>query len=441
GAPLAPATAAAAPVLLSSFPGIPATGERPPDCTLAAGPSHVLVAVNASLAIYNKVSGQPLKRATLAAWFQNVISGAFIFDPRVLYDQHAGRWVVLAVARGPGARESWFLLSVSKTGDPLGGWWNYKINAKKSGALSIDYWADYPCLGVDNQALYLTADMLTFLDTAFVYSMLRIIPKAGLYQGGPLKLLDFIAMRNADGELAFTLQPCHTYGAPGVQYFVNSFWRIYPFPPADSDNRLSRWALTDPTTSPRLTRITIPTARFRLPPDAAQKGGGLRLDTGDMRLLNAVYRGGSIWCALTTAHNWGFGNRAACHWFQINATNGFITQQGIFGWPTRDYFYPAVMPDSNGNMVMVFCRSSSAEYGSIGYTGRRASDPPGRLQDSAVLQAGVANYQFPDGNFRNRWGDYNGIGADPADSLRVWFYSMYALAEQRWATHVGSSKF
>ena len=45
--------------------------------------------------------------------------------------------------------------------------------------------------------------------------------------------------------------------------------------------------------------------------DCVQKGGGTPLDSGDPRVLNAVFRGGSVWCAITTGHNFGSGNVAA----------------------------------------------------------------------------------------------------------------------------------
>ena len=100
-----------------------------------------------------------------------------------------------------------------------------------------------------------------------------------------------------------------------------------------------------------------------------------------------------------------------------------------------------IWPESNGKMTMVFSRSGSAEFVSILYTGRKASDPLGLLQASALLKAGVANYVKLDGGGRNRWGDYAGVGSDPADTLKVWFYSMYASAVNTWGTWIGSAFF
>jgi hypothetical protein len=438
GAPLSNAPAAAAPSSLTSFPGISATGWLPPDCTFAAGPAHVLASVNATVAIYQKTSGAPLKQITLNSWFSNVISGAKIFDPKALYDQHAGRWVLLAVALGPGTTDSFFLLSVSKTNDPLGGWFNYKLDAKKDGATATNFWADYPSLGVDSQALYLTANMFSFGSNGFFqYAKIRVVPKTGPYAGGTAPFFDFVKMKNADGSMAFTIQPCHTYGAPGVEYLVNS---VYPSS-TGTQKVLTLWSLKNPTGTPTLTRQSITTDPFSLPPDAVQKGGGTPLDSGDTRVLNAVFRGGSVWCALTTAHNWGGGNVASIHWFQINATSGVLTQQGVFGAAGFHYIYPAVMPDSNGNMTMVFSRSGSTEFASVRYTGRKATDAVGQLQGSALLKAGVANYLGLDGSGRNRWGDYAGVGNDPSDTLKTWIYSLYASSGNNWATQIGSTKF
>lgn len=436
GAPLA-GPPDAAPVTLTSFNGIPATGWLPPDCTMAVGPAHVLLSVNATVAVYSKAGGAPLKQVTLTNWFSNVIGGAKIFDPKALYDQHAGRWVLLAVALGPGAQDSFFLLSVSKTGDPLGAWWNYKLDAKKDGSTNTTNWADYPGLGVDSKALYVTANMFAF-GGGFRYAKVRVVPKAAPYAGAAPAFFDFVKLKNADNSLAFTVQPCHTYGAPDSEYMVNS---VYPTTAGGTKNKLTLWKLKSPTTAPTLTRLTITTDPYSLPPDAAQKGGGVPLDSGDVRVLNAVARGGSVWCALTTAHDWGAGNRAACHWFQLNATSGALTQQGVYGASAFHYFYPAVAPDSNGNMTMVFSRCGPGEFASARYTGRKASDPAGQLQGSAQLSAGVANYTGMDGAGRNRWGDYAGVAGDPADGLKTWFYTMSAGAGNQWTTRVGASKF
>ena len=423
---------AAVPVASNNFAGISATGWLPPDCTMAVGPAHVLTSVNSSLAVYTK-AGAPLLQRTLTQWFANVAQGMTIFDPKALFDQHAGRWVLLAVAITNSPKASLHLLSISTTSDPMGPWRNYRFDAMRNGNTLTNNWADFPALGVDNQALYVTSNMFAF-GGGFQYSKIRVIPKAGPYAGGAAPFFDFTGMKNADNTVAFTIQPSHTFGAPQVEYLANT-----GFPSA---NYLTVWRIVNPTTAPVLTRTQVAVSPYSLAPNAVQPGGAAPLNTGDVRVLHAVFRGDSLWTSFTTAHNWGAGaNRAAIQWCQIRAAVPAVVQQGVFGASTADYFYPAACPDANGNVTVVFSRSSTSQFGSIAYTGRRATDPLGTLQGSAVLKSGVASYFGPDSGGRNRWGDYNGIASDPANGRVVWMYSEYASAVNTWGTWVGSAFF
>jgi hypothetical protein len=438
----APAAApAAAPTAVASFEGIPFNGSFPFDATMAAGPNHVLLSVNTRVAVYAKTGGAALLNRTLDSWFANVLTGAMIFDPKALYDQHAGRWVVLAVAFRNAPNRAWFLLSVSQGADPLGPWWNYALDAGVDNTTKTSNWADYPNLGVDNQALYLTANMFPFdPNGSFQYVKIRVVPKVGPYSGGAVTFRDITGLKHADGELAFTLQPCHTFGAPGEQYFATS---EYPTSDTGTQSTITLWVLTNPTGTPALVRRTVTTDPFGIPPSAKQKGAGPPLDSGDIRLMNAVFRGGSVWTSLTTRHDWGDGVPAASsHWFQINPGTGQLVQQGVYGARGRHYIYPAVMPDNNGNMIMVVCRCGATEFASIRFTGRRSTDALGKLQTSALLKAGTATHSAVDDSGRNRWGDYSGIAVDPNDGRTIWFYSGFAAQPtSEWRTWVGCSRF
>jgi hypothetical protein len=438
GMPIVPFAAAggpvaAAPVQATNFKGINATGWIPPDCTMATGPGHVMLSVNSSVAVFNKAGGPAVLQRTLTVWFNNVIQNATVFDPKLLFDQHTGRWVLLAVAVSQNPNRSAYLLSVSSTTNPLGPWRNYSLNARVDGTTNTNNWADFPALGVDANNLYITSNQFAF-GGGFKYAKIRVVPKAGPYSGGTATFFDFVNMKNPDNSLAFTIQPCHTFGAPQVEYLVNS-----RFP---SGNSLTIWRITQAGSAFSLTRTSVATANYSLPPNARQKGNNDDLNTGDIRVLHAVFRGDSIWCALTTAHNWtGTTNTASIHWFQIRAAAPALVQQGVFGAATVHSFYPACCPDANGNMIMVFSRSGTTEFGSMHFTGRKSTDPLGSLQASALLKAGVANYVAKDSSGRNRWGDYNGVCADPSNPKGIWFYSEFASAVNTWGTWVGSAFF
>src|SRR5437667_11406214 len=119
-------------------------------------------------------------------------------------------------------------------------------------------------------------------------------------------------MNNPDNTVAFNIQPCPSFGAPQVEYLVNS-----RFP---NGNFLTVWRVTQSGAGFSLTRTSVPTAPYSLGPNAAQKGNNDPLNTGDVRVLHAVFRGGSIWCALTTARNWAAAtNPAPIHGLSIRA--------------------------------------------------------------------------------------------------------------------------
>jgi hypothetical protein len=425
----------AAPAASTNFGGIAATGWIPPDCTMAVGPGHVVLSVNSSIAVYNKTGGAALLQRTLTVWFSNVVQGLTIFDPKLLFDQQAGRWVLLAaaVSAAGAANKSMYLLSISSTADPMGQWRNYSLNAMVDGSKATNNWSDYPSLGVDANNLYITSNQFAFGGN-FQYAKIRVVPKKGPYSGGTAVFFDFVNMKNADNTTCFTIQPCHTFGAPQVEYLVNA-----GFP---SGSFLTVWRITPSGAAFSLTRTSVTTAAYSLGPNADQQGNNAPLNTGDVRVMHAVFRGDSIWCALTTVHNWtASAGQASIHWFQIRAAVPALVQQGIFGASSVHCFYPACCPDNNGNLIMVFSRSGPNEFGSIYYTGRKSTDPLGSLQPSVLLKAGTANYVALDGSGRNRWGDYNGVCADPSNPKGVWFYSLFAAAVNVWGTWVGSAAF
>jgi hypothetical protein len=432
----------------------------PPDPNLAVGLDDVIVTVNTQFIVYDKLGydqlgydqlGEP-RIIDLHDWFSNVVPDtAFMGDPKVLYDSGSHRFVMIAIACNsrcdqPGANQSWWLVSASQTASALGLWWNWALDARLNGNTLTNNWADYPGLGVDNLAVYLTANMFDFDDNDFEYAKLRILDKSVLYSGGSLGWHDFWDMCNPGGipsvcfpvpifgcggtNSAFTIQPAYTFGRPGTEYLINAR--------GESDT-LTLWRLTNPLGGPSLDCRSMETFFYTTAPGAEQGGGGQRIDTGDTRLLNAVYRNGSLWTAHTIAVNWGDGNVAGARWYQIDPSTGSFLQAATYGARGFHYYYPTVVPDSWDNMVMVYSRSSPSEFVSVQFAGRRDIDPIDRLRGSNLLQAGTANYGG------NRWGDYFGIAWDPDTYLGdiLWIHGEYAGASgpNTWGTWVGAVTF
>jgi len=426
GAALAP-TASVQVKVSGTLHGIPSTGWLPWDCALAVGKNHIVAAVNSTIAIYDK-AGAKKSQETLDDWFADKIKGATIFDPKLVYDPVQQRFVLLAVATKEGTQESWFLLSVSQTSDPTGPWWNYPLDA--SPAEGPKTWADYPCLGLDADALYLTGNSFVF-DGDFHTALVRVVPKAAVYSGGTPVFSDFTGLTNGDGSHAFTVQPCVTFS--GKEYLVNT---ILPTPDNEMPDKISLWEIDDPAGTPSLSLRTIQVDAYGLPPQAQQPGGVQELDSGDVRVLNAVHKDGSIWAAFSTQHTWPGANASVCavFWVEIDSTSAAVQQQGVFGAAGSHYFYPAVMPEGGGGLVVVFSRSSTTESPSLYGSSRGSGDPAGTLRGSTKLKAGTSPYVSLDGEGRNRWGDYAAVALDPADATKVWLSGGFSSGASHWDT-------
>jgi hypothetical protein len=429
-----------APFPVLSFSGLEDTGFIPPDPIVAAGPNHIVACVNSAFGIFDK-TGALIKYVDASEWYENVLPGALPCDPQIVFDTHSNRWFMVWIECG--TRATSVLLSVSDDDNPLGIWCNWRLPGDVNGSTTSGLGNDFPKLGIDQNALYITNNMNSF---AFEYVQLRIIPKQQLLGNtcGPVTWTDFWDLRDPDNLAVnvHTVVPALTFGTPGTEYMINdSPYEIGAF--------ATLWSVTNPTSAnPSLSAVNVPVdTSFGVQTDAQQLGGGEPLiDTSDRKFRNAVYRDGSLW----TAHSVPGGTDnafALARYLRINTATATAIEDVAFGADNFWYFYPAVMVDQNSNLTMVVNRSGHTEYAGIRYTGRLNSALPG-LQASAQLKAGESNYLKTFSGSRNRWGDYNGIALDPSDPNRIWMFAEYAETpvgpdelDQRWGTWFGQTTF
>jgi hypothetical protein len=429
-----------APPLGHSFEGLPQTRFRPPDCAVAVGPNDVLVAVNTSLAVYDKAGTLRRRWPDMTQFFGPVLpTGAGIFDPQVHYDHYDQRWIVVIAARRDTPRGSWMLLAASQTANPLGRWWLWSLDFNVDGATPSNNWADYPMLGIDSQALFIGTNQFGF-GGGFSYGKVRILNKKEIYAGAGLRWWDYWNLTEPAGGKAFTVQPCRHYRGRGnfSAYLINSEF--------GSGNNLVQWRISNPLAlwsggSPSLSRWEVPVGAYSLGPDARQPGTSVRIETNDDRLLNAVYQSQSgtqrIWTAHTVAVTWSGDSepRTGVRWYEVDVGSHTAVQQRTYGSSGRYYFFPAIQVDLRRNAYLTFGRSGANEFGQLRCTGRRVSEPVNTLQGSSLVKAGESGYTG------QRWGDYFGICRDGADGNRVWGYGEFADAAGTWGTWVHSNRF
>jgi subtilisin-like proprotein convertase family protein len=136
-------------------------------------------------------------------------------------------------------------------------------------------------------------------------------------------------------------------------------------------------------------------------------------------------------------------DHAAVHWFEIRSTppgsgNWVNYQDGVVGDGLADVHRSvcSAAMDSAGNIAVGYTRTGSVApyYPSIYYSGRRATDPLGTMPyyDNRIWDATTSKVN------NERWGDYSGIGVDPADGCTFWYTTEYGGSGQ---TRVATFKF
>jgi hypothetical protein len=431
----------------------------PPDPIMAAGPAHVVSVVN-TLIEWRPNGGAAGTIQSLQSFFTSLTPVNATFDPKVIYDQFADRFVVLTLERqdtaaGDPVNSSRILVAVSDDSDPNGTWYFHSINSMINIG-GTNHWADYPGFAIDEEAAYITNNMFTFGGSpAFGGVRLWIINKAPFYSGGAASF----TVHNPYAVVGSptTTQPAHIFGtAPaGVGTFMTSYSGL-----SGGGNEFIQVVrvdnpLTVPTFVQQFVNVgNIDNTGVGTLPDAPQSGTGIAVEVNDRRALHAVWRDDSLWTSTTVLPNAGpDAGETTAHWVQLNTfTLAALTlfDQGDIGAEdvaANTYTsFPSVAVDPCHNMAVGFAASAATIFSGAYYTGRLRTDPAGTVQSTGTLAAGTDWYVRTFGGPRNRWGDYSGSALDPGNESDLWLFNEYAMTrgtiigseDGRWATQYGS---
>ncbi len=441
----------------------------PPDPHGAAGPDRVIAVVNCMMEARTKV-GVLLYRDALDGFFAPLSPTTATFDPKVLYDQYEGRFLVVTLEQVEGAANpdagniSRILLAVSKTSSPAtatsADWYYHAIDAKTliSGS---EYWADYPGFAVDEEAVYITNNMFRFITNTFSGVRLWIVGKTSFYSGGAAGVAIYDPYASAGS--ATTTQPAHVFGVggvPGGAGLIGTFLVSYSGLSSGGSEFVQVVRVDSPLGAPTFTQEYVSvgdidaTATATLP-DASQLGTTTPVEVNDRRALNAVWRSGALWLTATLIPPSGPDiSQTTAHWFKLSTAlvpGGAITlsDQGDIGGEdiaTTTYtFFPSVAVNATGDIGIGFAACAPTIYPGAYFTGRFSTDLAGTNRGSGVLRAGLDYYVRTFGGPRNRWGDYSGACIDPSDGS-FWIFNEYAMTrgtmigveDGRWKTAWGN---
>ncbi len=462
----------------SMFPTSLGLEPVPPDPTIAVGPDHIVETENSTLGIFDKATGVLLASAPLGfgGVFGPVGATGMVFDPRCLYDQYEGRFVVIGLSTtftGGSLTASTVYIGISDDSLALGFWYVYSTPAltvvpmmTATGAIAMGpAYADFPGLGVDGSAVYVTANLYapgSAVGLGVRGNLYRIFPKVGpapmtgLYFGGPATYTDPPVEvfplpptpAAAPPPVFLAVKPAHHFGANPAAYFVSAMSTRIGTPgtfPTIRVQRISAPLGPSPTLCSELVGVppyTTPTFGVGAPQPGTMND--LRVLLGE--LLNAVWRDGS----LLTAHGVVSGGKTVARWYRLMEDVSslglcgppfFVADSGeIDGGPGVHTFFPAIMVNSALDVRVVFALSSPGISAGVYFTGRSATDPPGVMAlPITPLAAGTVSYDPPlSTGLWEIWGDYFGIALDPDDETTVWGCGEVALDATTWGTAIGT---
>src|SRR5262245_31899067 len=186
----------------------------PPDPYGAAGPAHVVSIVNTSIEFHQISPEQQQYSKSLKTFFDSLAPANDLFDPKVTYDQFENRFLVVALERVNATETSRIMLAVSDDSDPNGTWRFTAINSKVNIG-GTNTWADYPGFAVDEEAVYVTANMFPFT-SGNTGGRVWIINKGvsgGWYGGGTASVSSALDPYTG-GTFYVTSMPAQIYGTP-----------------------------------------------------------------------------------------------------------------------------------------------------------------------------------------------------------------------------------
>jgi hypothetical protein len=261
----------------ANFPGGTDNGAvTPPDTQGAVGPNHLMAVLNSNVTIQTR-TGTVLSSVPIASFWSSLGGINEAFDPRVLFDRYANRWIVSAAANAVSA-SAYILVAVSQTNDPTAGWNLYKVKVSANGSS----WADYPTLGFNGDWIVVQANVFTISQGAFVASNIYAFNKADLYAGGAGQYAVF------HDPTGFTDYPAVTHdNTIPVEYLART-WNG-----AGGTLRIS--TITGPVGAEVLTiGVAFPKGSRAWQASAAvnfapQLGSSARIDTDDDRIADGVF--------------------------------------------------------------------------------------------------------------------------------------------------------
>jgi hypothetical protein len=387
------------------------------------------------------------------------------FDPWPVYDPYIQRFWLFAVNETDPSTST-YLIALSNTSEANDLFRHFSLDARAFGNNIMNQWCDYPKLGIDSQAIYLTCNMFTFpavppsgsSGPKFVTNKIRVMTKNQFVNDTCCSWWDFWNFTDGTRNFAFTIQPAVMIGATNA----NGEFLIAAQGQGGRGGALEVYQITNAQncclpaqTGPFFAQAERRVGSYSRPPAAGnscptppsggesscapQPNGVQGIDTGDTRLLYAFWQNGKLVTGQNTACGDGTNTCAVFDEFNVSRFPTITTLNDWVLSSSGHAYYPMVAANSAGNRTMVYNRSTTTEFVGAWFVGIPPASTCTGCADGpeTALHAGQNTYVVLDSAGSNRWGDYSGASPDP-DGTGIWIRGQYASNTQNvWATDIG----
>lgn len=437
---------AAEPTLTAKFDAVTYNGIPVPDAHGAAGRNHLVAAHNGTVSIQS-LGGEIVSTVSLDAFWAAAGGGggSGTFDPKVLYDRVANRWIMTACDDARLDTSS-VLIGVSQTADPTGAWNTYKVAI----AGPDQAWADYPSIGFNSKWIVVQVNM--YVGSTFARSHVYAFDKADLYARGPG---------------SFTWWALVNHGGTQVPAVVEDedFDELYLLQAGNSNSSgqgfLRVYRIYGPVHSEWLSRLSPLSIDKTWDPEAPggadfapQLGLPQRIQVNDDRIQNVVQSHETLYAAHTILlPAGGSPSRSAIQWWRIDANGDDekVIECERIDDATGNVFraFPSIGITLRGGILVGYSSFSASQFPSAKYAYRTWNAPKGTPLTEKDLKDGEGPYHNTRGAGRNRWGDYTSTVRSPGVAgSAIWTIQEYARpavgsgdGSGRWGTYWGQIEF
>lgn len=392
----------------------------PNDNHIAVGNNDTIVSViNSIIYYYNAATGKFIETTSLAGFASPLGYTESKYDPRVLYDPDANRFIMVFL-NGSLDSTSRIIVGFSQSSDPLAGWHLYALNGNP---IDNATWSDFPAIAVSASELFITVNTFTngsVNNSGFEESTIWQINKADGYAGDTLQSRYFAGLTD-NGEAFSNITPI----PGGTGPYGDTMYFAATKNMADHGDTLYLFTMDNTIgNNGQLSYQSFVLNQQYFEPPRALMPTGDSLDCNDARVLSGFYENQQLHLVGNSTVP-SSGRPGVYHCVVYNWPQQPVPHMVLLS-DTVDMAYPSIAYAGHGpadhSAIIVYNFSSSTRYpasASIFYDGA------GNYSRPSTIKAGISGVDILSGAVE-RWGDYSGIQRKYNESGTVWSATSYA---------------